>query len=149
MCSDCREAWRVYQASWVARNKQKTRETKRAWYARNREQADKASAEWKARHPEYYNEWKRAGGQRKRREAERRREAMLRGATAAARFTPEQLEQRMSMFPGCWVCGGLKEQVDHVKPVSKGGPHILANLRPICSDCNLRKSAKWPFDPAA
>lgn len=61
-------------------------------------------------------------------------------------FTPEQIEQRMSMFGfQCWMCGGAFEAVDHVKPLSRGGPHMLANLRPACHSCNSKKGAKWPL----
>lgn len=60
-------------------------------------------------------------------------------------FTADELVQRLSMFPGCWVCGGTPTEVDHVKPLAAGGLHGLANMRPICGPCNRRKSAKWPF----
>jgi 5-methylcytosine-specific restriction endonuclease McrA len=53
------------------------------------------------------------------------------------------------MFPGCWMCGGDADTVDHVKPLSKGGAHILANLRSACQSCNSSKGATWPFDLAA
>lgn len=49
----------------------------------------------------------------------------------------------------CWVCGtehpADKLEQDHVKPVSKGGLHVLANLRPACRSCNATKNAKWPL----
>ncbi len=45
----------------------------------------------------------------------------------------------------CWICHGLQQAVDHVKPLSKGGFHCLANLRPICHLCNSRKRDRWPF----
>jgi 5-methylcytosine-specific restriction endonuclease McrA len=54
----------------------------------------------------------------------------------------------MSMFAGCWLCGGPREQVDHVKPIAAGGSHILANLRPICGSCNQKKWATWPLNGA-
>jgi 5-methylcytosine-specific restriction endonuclease McrA len=73
-----------------------------------------------------------------------RRRALKRGATVI-RFTAEQLKQRLSMYPGCWMCGGPKEDVDHVKPLTKGGPHMLANLRPACRVCNNDKRNKWPL----
>lgn len=74
-----------------------------------------------------------------------RRRARLRGATVG-RFGPREIDQRMAMFGHrCWICRGPYEQVDHVKPVSKGGAHMLCNLRPICGSCNLRKSARWPL----
>ncbi|WP_443079021.1 HNH endonuclease [Streptosporangium sp. NBC_01495] len=34
---------------------------------------------------------------------------------------------------------------DHYKPISKGGHHVVDNLRPACAACNLRKSATWPI----
>lgn len=70
--------------------------------------------------------------------------AQKKGARALP-FTDEQLRARLSMFPGCWMCGGAKEETEHVKPLSKGGWHILANLRPACKACNLRKRDVWPW----
>lgn len=64
-------------------------------------------------------------------------------------FTAEQLADRLSMFPGCWMCGCDRDEtfhVDHVKPLSKGGWHCLSNLRPACPSCNLSKGAKWPLE---
>ena len=69
-------------------------------------------------------------------------------AASIVRFGKQALLNRLSMFPGCWVCGGQKEHVDHVKPLAKGGPHCLSNLRPICRSCNSKKHSKWPFRPA-
>ncbi|MBT2266408.1 HNH endonuclease [Rhodococcus erythropolis] len=43
------------------------------------------------------------------------------------------------------MCGGPYQHLDHVKPLSAGGPHMLSNLRPSCADCNLSKGAKWPL----
>jgi 5-methylcytosine-specific restriction endonuclease McrA len=69
-----------------------------------------------------------------------------RGAQTIIMFTPEQRAQRFSMFAGCWLCGrreGL--QGDHVKPLSRGGPHCLANIRPCCPTCNWLKADQWPL----
>jgi 5-methylcytosine-specific restriction endonuclease McrA len=60
-------------------------------------------------------------------------------------FTPGQLAQRMSMFDGCWMCGGPWTEIDHVKPLSKGGAHMLSALRPACRSDNAVKSDRWPF----
>ena len=64
-------------------------------------------------------------------------------------FTVAQLEERLSMFDGCWMCGCELDgelHLDHVKPLSKGGWHCLSNLRPSCPSCNLSKGAKWPLE---
>jgi 5-methylcytosine-specific restriction endonuclease McrA len=58
-------------------------------------------------------------------------------------FTVEQLEARLSMYPGCWMCGGPKDTMDHVKPLSRGGAHMLGNIRPACSPCNNSKGSTW------
>lgn len=59
-------------------------------------------------------------------------------------LTRQMLAERMEYFGNkCWMCGGAFECIDHVKPISKGGPHILANLRPACNRCNGSKSNKW------
>lgn len=47
----------------------------------------------------------------------------------------------------CVYCGrgpsdGVKLQVDHVQPVSKGGTNDLLNLVTACSECNLGKGNK-------
>lgn len=61
-------------------------------------------------------------------------------------FTASDLEARMSMFAHrCWLCGSSFEAIDHVKPLSAGGAHMLGNLRPICQECNGRKHAVWPL----
>jgi len=43
----------------------------------------------------------------------------------------------------CWMCGSPWEHMDHVKPLSAGGAHILANLRPACASCNSSKHSRW------
>lgn len=45
----------------------------------------------------------------------------------------------------CWVCEGDWNQIDHVKPIARGGVNLLSNMRPICASCNSKKRATWPF----
>lgn len=116
------QALRSYQLQYALEHK----EQKRAYDARYRvENADKRA----------FNEQK--------------RQVVKRGCRELYPFTKDELEQRMSMFGHrCWICGASASQLDHVKPISKGGIHALCNLRPACGDCNLRKSNKWPFSPS-
>ena len=66
--------------------------------------------------------------------------------SSAVKFSEESLLQRMAYFGNkCYMCGGPFEHVDHVKPLSKGGPHMLSNLRPACGSCNCSKGSKWPL----
>lgn len=80
---------------------------------------------------------------RARAEIQARRRARIAGSTVLP-ITQDALTQRMAYFGDvCWMCGGAFECIDHVKPLSKGGPHLLANLRPSCTACNTSKSDKW------
>lgn len=68
-------------------------------------------------------------------------------AAVSIPFTKEQLAQRWAYYGGkCWICRVPATDADHVKPISKGGAHMLCNLRPICDSCNSSKAARWPFD---
>ena len=64
-------------------------------------------------------------------------------------FTQAQQDARWSMWGGrCWVCGiADATEEDHVKPLTEGGWHCLANLRPACKHCNASKQGRWPLPP--
>lgn len=79
--------------------------------------------------------------------ANTRRRALLKQAFSLP-ITPGDLDSRMIGAGGkCWMCGGAPTSWDHVKPLAKGGPHILSNLRPACTHCNSSKGAKWDGVP--
>jgi len=46
----------------------------------------------------------------------------------------------------CGICGlsVSKEEmtIDHIVPLSRGGPHVLSNLQPAHSSCNTKKGAR-------
>lgn len=88
---------------------------------------------WQAANREAVNEIKRRYKARKR-------------AAVTVTFTADQLAQKVTHWGHCcWICRGPYQAVDHVKPLAKGGPHMLANLRPICTRCNSSKNDRWPF----
>lgn len=64
--------------------------------------------------------------------------------------TVEHINARRAMFGNkCWMCGCTATEIDHVKPLSKGGSHWPANLRPICKKCNqIKKNKLITVDPA-
>lgn len=120
------------KTQYVAANPGKVQTSKKAWKAKNPERVRADRRATKKRHPEANRSYVRA------------RAARLRGLTVVA-FTPEQLLARLSMFAGCWMCGGPKESIDHVKPLAVGGAHMLCNFRPACLACNTRKNDTWPY----
>ncbi|MBL8077712.1 MAG: HNH endonuclease [Anaerolineales bacterium] len=51
----------------------------------------------------------------------------------------------------CVICGrkaedGIILEIDHIKPVSKGGLSDISNLQTLCMDCNRGKSNRSLFD---
>lgn len=43
----------------------------------------------------------------------------------------------------CYYCGNSGQMtLDHVVPISKGGPHTKTNIVPACSTCNSSKGSK-------
>lgn len=141
-CLDCRRSNPKHGTSWTYQRGCRCDECM-AWrdsYHSNPEMLAKRRAYYKD--PERRARYR--AGERIR---EARREAALREAPTT-KFSAEDLAARLSMFAGCWICGAdISEEmhVDHVKPLSKGGPHMLSNLRPACPECNIRKGAQWPL----
>lgn len=65
---------------------------------------------------------------------------------APGNSTKAQLKARWDYYGGkCWICTDDAREMDHVKPLTKGGSHWPGNLRPICRSCNARKSNTWPY----
>jgi len=69
-----------------------------------------------------------------------------RKAGAGGYATADQVAARWAYYGGrCWICGAIATETDHVKPVAAKGASWASNLRPICGDCNKRKSDAWPY----
>jgi 5-methylcytosine-specific restriction endonuclease McrA len=168
----CRPCKRAVQAEWREANREKLRESGKRYYEQSSERREAVKARALAayaRDPEarirYARAWALANparrqqirleSQRRRyaadpepqREAWRRRHAKKK-SVAVVPFTPSQLKAKVAYWGSrCWICGGGYEAIDHVKPLNKGGLHVLANLRPVCTPCNTRKRDQWPYQP--
>lgn len=146
-CVQCKAALAQYSRSRREAGKEDAEGKKkwqRAYYLKNKHRWDeqrRSKSEW---HKEYIRAWRKLNPEivnRLSRSYKHRKRAVKYDT-----FSEAKLQSKLSMYAGCWVCGGEKEQIDHVKPLSKGGWHILANLRPIYGDCNRRKGAMWPLN---
>ena len=51
----------------------------------------------------------------------------------------------------CWCCGYKAEETDHLRPLNRcsGGTNTRNNLRPICRECNQKRSHKWHGESVA
>lgn len=121
--SRCKPCHSAHQAARYKHDPERAR----IYYLANRERVLSASRAWSSDNADRRNEYK------------MRRRAHLRTNIPAG-----QIKARMEYFGNrCWMCGGNADTVDHVKPISKGGAHLLANLRPACRRCNSGKSGRW------
>lgn len=116
-------AWRMADRDRYVASMRQSRE-------RRRDQRDAVTKLWRKRNPA------------KVRDMFRRKSLKRRAAKRAFahHVTAKALADRARVFGNaCAYCGGPHEHWDHVIPLSRGGRHCLANLRPSCKACNLRK----------
>lgn len=127
---------RASQKRWMRANPGKSSEYSQRYAEANRDKRTALQARLKAAKPELYAAIARAADSNR-----RARERNAPGFASAA-----QTQARWDYFGGkCWMCGDVAVEVDHVKPLAKGGSHWPSNLRPACRLCNSKKRAKWPF----
>ena len=138
---------KAYHAEYYLKNKERLIAQQRDYECRNREAVNERHREWSRRdrekNPEKWRIRSSKYPEANREHSHRRRARKL--ATTVADLTPALLAAKLDYYGGkCWMCGEDACEWDHVKPLSKGGSHILANLRPACRSCNAQKQAKWP-----
>lgn len=91
---------------------------------------------------EYREIWRRNNRFRVAANSERSRAKLL--GVQVIDFTFDDLRARFNMWGmRCWMCSKPATSIDHVKPLSARGPHMLSNLRPACKLCNSSKHARW------
>jgi 5-methylcytosine-specific restriction endonuclease McrA len=144
-----RPAQRAYHRAWRAEHPGSSRAASRGHYRRNRVREIARVLGWRRENLDwvkaYNRRWLKQSG--KNREYIRRYTARKRGATVLPVGEADLRAKVLYWGNRCWVCRGPAQAIDHVKPLTKGGAHVLANLRPICTSCNSRKRNRWPFVP--
>ena len=132
-CQPCLEAAALYRRDWGEKNRERAREISRSWDLKN---------------PEYARE--------RNNKSQRTRRAAL-AKVEKEEYTTEQVLEVYGS--NCHVCSeqidleaprrtgngeGWRQglHLDHVIPISKGGPDTLENVRPAHVMCNLTKGSK-------
>jgi 5-methylcytosine-specific restriction endonuclease McrA len=116
----------------------------------NSEKEKARMKKWREENPEYIKKWFRDNREKARLYCQKRRALLLEATTE--HFTHEDLldfwSENEINYKECFYCekemSEGPEHIDHYYPLSKGGPHERANLRPSCAHCNLSKHAKQP-----
>lgn len=126
------EDYRRWKQQWAARNAEAITAKKAADYAANR---DAIQARIDAAHeadPDRYRSQRVAASHRRR---------------ARLASVPQEPIDRDVVYQRdgglCGICGGevarADQSIDHIVPLSKGGPHTYANLRLAHVNCNKRR----------
>lgn len=124
-----RDAFKASQRKHRAANKESLYARTRAWKAENRAAVREAERAWRST-PQ---------GRAITAAIRHRRRASMRGNECEP-YTAEQLIALFNQHGGrCVYCGDEADSVDHVIPVSRGGPDALRNLAPACRPCNASK----------
>ena len=125
------DKYRSYMKVYGAENRERLRDYRRAYGELNGDALRQSSRQWAATNPE-------------RRRAQHANRRARKKAGNVKPIPSALLVSKFAYWGGrCWMCGMEATQIDHVKPLSKGGLHVLANLRPACATCNRRKSDRW------
>lgn len=135
-CRDCAKA--VSSARYHA-NKAQAAETARAWRERNRDRHLENRRRWyranRERERRTHRAWLRANPDQARDRNRRRKRALGGVHRATVRFA------EIVRLDPCAYCGRRGGTVEHVEPISSGGPHHWSNLGGACASCNARKGA--------
>ncbi len=151
-CIVCRD---LKVRKWDAENSDKKLASSRKWAAANPEKRSAKMRRWRATNGERLrpeniervNRW-RAENPNKARKLGRicrsRRRARELGAEGS--YTAEESEALLVWQEfRCVICSAEihdKRELDHIKPLSKGGSNYISNLQWLCVPCNRSKGAK-------
>lgn len=120
---------------------EQSRESARQWRANNLEAALENARRWREENPdrvrESYRTWA-AANPEARRVRDNARRARKAQATICGPLTARVYAGVISSGP-CVYCGEPAAEVDHVRPLARGGVEHSVNLVPACKSCNSGK----------
>lgn len=137
-----RERNRTRAANWYRENREHHSAKMQDWRSANPERAREITDDWRRRNPERANNL-----DRKKSMAHRARQAGVRS---------ENVDPGTVFMRDEGICGVCREpvdaarfEIDHIVPMSAGGPHTYDNVQLAHSDCNKRKGTKLPDELVA
>jgi 5-methylcytosine-specific restriction endonuclease McrA len=128
-----------YMRQWRAANREKSRANERACYARHAEKRRQEKRDY------YQKVRKLRDATPKGRLKDLNRKHRRRSLTGAGNVTAEQWAAILAKHNHrCAYCQTSETplEMDHVIPLSRGGPHCASNIVPACKPCNSAKGAR-------
>ncbi len=145
-----REQAKARTKAWRLANPERARVNRRAWVERNPMKKGMIDARYRASHSKERCRrtvaWRRANPEKS--------QAIDARSKAKRRATLEEVENTLTGYEwlqilevfnhACAYClrDDVKLTVDHVIPISRGGPNTAENVVPACGSCNKRKLSR-------
>jgi 5-methylcytosine-specific restriction endonuclease McrA len=139
------EERRAYNAAYREAHRDEIRAKSRAYYAADPDAAKERIARSTAANPEKYQgirrQWKAANKDAVNASTHRRR-ARIKG-NGGSYTAAEWRALKAAHDFRCLMCErqepAIRLTVDHVIPISEGGPNTIDNIQPLCKSCNSKK----------
>jgi 5-methylcytosine-specific restriction endonuclease McrA len=131
-----RDRWNLKSREWTSRNKEKSKEIKKKYAEANREKLlEKRRLS--------YREGRRKKGYKQNPETKRRNKMTYIARKLQVHSEPYCPKEILKKFEfKCVYCTNEATCLDHVIPLSRGGPDMEINLVAACRSCNTSKSNK-------
>ena len=128
-----RHAARIQQRNreYIRKNAKKVATYKRKYFEAHREDYNRNLRAWRTKYWQhhYINHLE-------------KRRALIRGASVSDLTLEDWIEVLEQYGYQCAYCKSTSRlTMDHIVPLSKGGPHTKSNIAPACRPCNSRKRA--------
>jgi len=134
-----REKWNAQSRRWTAKNKERRKEIVNKYYIENREKIIEYHRAYYAANKDKYLEWNRKADKELRRTIKNRYKAR-KNFVQSEKYDPKEIFAQSN--GQCVYCDGKATCLDHVIPISRGGPDIAINLVAACTSCNASKGGK-------
>lgn len=146
-----REEINARASRWAKAHPETTALCLKRWKEKNYEHVLEYGKQYREAHHEQHKEYNRQYAHNHREyfaSFRNRRKAQKLQTPVAATLEQERAIKALYKFR-CAYCGSKPKvlTIDHVIPLSKGGPHVPANLVPACPSCNSSKGSTILTNP--
>lgn len=127
-----------YNKQWRKDNKKHIQEYNRQYREENPVRCRECQRQWRKKNPDYDKQWAKDNPDKVNAKIAKRKAREL-------NQTPQNANKELINFYYEVAATMLDYEVDHIKPLSKGGLHHEDNLQILEKSLNRQKSNKWPL----
>lgn len=128
------EKRKLSQAAYRERSKEARRAYNSSYYEAHRAACNATTSAWAKSHPDEMR-------------VVRSRRRARKHAGTTTRIKRKDLHAHLDRLGRqCVYCHGPYQELDHLVPLARGGPHSIDNLVPSCRSCNRRKQRRLPHE---